>query len=398
MKVDKQVKKSVVIVLFLICLGLASSYWINLSLTQQAVVTPVSGEANPQPQAEPDIIENITLAAAGDCLMHNTQIWSGQQPGGGYNFDAFFKQVQPIIASADYSSTNFEAPMAGAASGYTGYPLFNSPDEMASAFKQAGFDLVVTANNHILDRGVQGALRTLQVLEQAGLDTVGVYSSQEASEQFLIKDLKGIRVGYLAYTYSTNGIPVPDDKPYLVNFLEREKILKDISILRPQVDIVILVLHWGQEYSPKPSEEQKALAREFCAAGADVILGSHPHVIQTMEVIPVEGRNCFVIYSMGNFISHQIGLERNSGVILLMEFRKNFTLNETKLTRVDYIPTYSHPYYANGRQQFRVVPIEDTIRRIEQGEEPYLGRGDIPTLQAVLNHTRSQLGEGYSFN
>lgn len=330
--------------------------------------------------------------------MHNTQIWSGQRSDGSYNFDAFFKQVQPIIAAADYSSTNFEAPMAGAASGYTGYPLFNSPDEMALALKGAGFDLVVTANNHILDRGAQGALRTLQVLEQSGLDTVGAYSSQEASQEYLIKNLKGVRVGYLAYTYSTNGITVPADKPYLVNFLDRDRILNDINALRPRVDVLVLVLHWGVEYSPQPTEEQKTLAREFCAAGADIILGSHPHVIQTMEVIPVEDRNCFVIYSMGNFISHQRGLERNSGVILQMKFSKNLTRNETKLIKVDYIPTYSHSYYDNGRQQFRVVPVEETIRRIEQGEEPYLNRGDIPTLQAVLNHTRSQLGEGYNFN
>lgn len=392
-------KRNAVLVLFLISLGLMSSYWINICLTQLQDIAPVSGAMEPQLEPEPEPkVETITLLAAGDCLMHNTQIWSGQRPDGSYNFDAFFKEVQPIIASADYSSTNFEAPMAGAAAGYAGYPLFNSPDEIALAFKEAGFDMVVTANNHILDRGFQGALRTLQVLEQSGLDTVGVYPNQEASQQFLIKDLKGIRVGYLAYTYGTNGIPVPSDKPYLVNFLERDRILADISALRPQVDVLVLVLHWGIEYSPQPTEEQKALAREFCAAGADVILGSHPHVIQTMELIPVEDRNCLIIYSMGNFISHQRGLERNSGIILQVEFSKNLSNNQTRLIKADYIPTYSHPYYDKGRQQFRVVPVEETIRRIEQGEEPYLTREDISTLQAVLNHTRSQLGEGYYFN
>lgn len=375
-----------------------SSYWINIYLAQPQAIVPASGAIEPPPEPEPEpVVETITLLAAGDCLMHNTQIWSGQQPDGSYNFDAFFREVQPIIAAADYSSTNFEAPMAGPASGYTGYPLFNSPDEIAATFKAAGFDMVVTANNHILDRGYQGALRTLEILRQTGLDTLGVYASPEASQQFLIRNLKGIKVGYLGYTYSTNGIPVPADKPYLVNFLNRDRILNDINVLRPQVDVLVLVLHWGVEYSPQPTEEQKALAREFCAAGADVILGSHPHVIQTMEVIPVEDRNCFVIYSMGNFISHQRGLERNSGIILQIEFSKNMTANQTKLQKVEYIPTYSHSYYDGGRQQFRVVPIEETISRIEQGEEPYMHRGDIPTLQTVLNHTRSQLGEGFYF-
>ncbi len=258
--------------------------------------------------------------------------------------------------------------------------------------------MVVTANNHILDRGYQGALRTLEVLAQNGLDTVGVYPSLEKSQEFLIKDLKGIRVGYLGYTYSTNGIPVPADKPYLINFLDRDRILDDIRTLRPQVDILVLVLHWGIEYSPQPTEEQKVWAREFCEAGTDIILGSHPHVIQTMEVIPLADRNCFVIYSMGNFISHQRGLERNSGVILQMEFSKNMTTDHTVLNKVEYIPTYSHSYYDGGRQYFRVVPIEWTIKKIEQGQESYLGPGDIPTLQAVLNHTRSQLGQNYYFH
>ena len=387
--------KRTVISICLILVGMISSCWISMSLSNQQPDPLPASEPVLAPEPEVEIIETITLAAAGDCLMHNTQIWSGQQPDGSYNFDAFFREVQPIVAAADYSSTNFEAPIAGAASGYTGYPLFNSPDEIAAAFKTAGFDLVVTANNHILDQGYQGALRTLEILHQNGLDTVGVYPDPLASQQFLIKNIKGIRVGYLGYTYSTNGIPVPNDMPYLVNYLERDKIMDDIGRLRPQVDVLVLVLHWGVEYSPQPTQEQKALAREFCEAGADIILGSHPHVIQTMEIIPEGDRNCFVIYSMGNFISDQRGLERNSGIILQIEFSKNLTTGQTVLKKIDYIPTYSHSYYDGRRQQFRVVPVEQTIEKIHQGQELYLNKDHIPTLQGVLNDTRSRLGEGY---
>ena len=147
--------KRTVISICLILVGMISSCWISMSLSNQQPDPLPASEPVLAPEPEVEIIETITLAAAGDCLMHNTQIWSGQQPDGSYNFDAFFREVQPIVAAADYSSTNFEAPIAGAASGYTGYPLFNSPDEIAAAFKSAGFDLVVTANNHILDRGYQ---------------------------------------------------------------------------------------------------------------------------------------------------------------------------------------------------------------------------------------------------
>lgn len=338
--------------------------------------------------------ETITLTAAGDCLMHNTQIWSGWQKDGTYCFDSFFTDVKDLIAEGDYSSTNFEAAMAGAESGYTGYPAFNSPDVMADAFKNAGFDLVVTTNNHIMDRGYNGAVRTMEVLRGAGLDTVGTNKDEEESRSFLIKDIKGVKVAYLAYTYGTNGIPVPKKHSYLVNLLEREKVLADIKAIRPQADVLILVLHWGVEYSPHSSREQKTMAYEFLEAGADVILGSHPHVIQDMEIIRAGKKDKFVVYSMGNFISDQKGLERNSGIVLKMKFTKNFNTGETLLAEASYTPTYSHSYYINGNRQFRVVPVEATISKILAEKEPYLNRQHLPILQEVLNTTRSKLGKG----
>ena len=155
-----------------------------------------------------------------------------------------------------------------------------------------------------------------------------------------------------------------------------------------------MVLHWVWNTVPA-YPGAKSPSPRVCEAGADIILGSHPHVIQTMEIIPEGDRNCFVIYSMGNFISDQRGLERNSGIILQIEFSKNLTTGQTLLKKIDYIPTYSHSYYDGGRQQFRVVPVEQTIEKIHQGQELYLNKEHIPTLQGVLNDTRSRLGEGY---
>jgi len=144
---------------------------------------PIPVEAPQQP-----VTETINLLAAGDCLMHNTQIWSGEKEDGTYNFDFFFSEVAPMIQSADYASTCFEAPMAGPSTGYSNYPRFNSPDAASDAFKKAGFDLIVTANNHAFDRDYPGAMRTLQVLHQAGLDTVGTYASLSDSQSFLINE------------------------------------------------------------------------------------------------------------------------------------------------------------------------------------------------------------------
>jgi len=385
------VLKRTMLIILIVIIGMCAALIIYGYLSLNEPVIMNAEEELPHPEGK--LYEKITITAIGDCLMHNTQIWSGQQADGSFNFDTFFTPVKQLIEEGDYCSANFEAPMAGPVSGYTGYPLFNSPDEIADTFKQAGIDLIITANNHILDKGYKGALRTMEVLHSRGLDTTGTYTSLEESQQFLIKDIRGVKVGYLAYSYSTNGIPVPAEHPYFFNYLQPEKVLQDIALLRPQVDVVVLVLHWGQEYQPRPTEEQRKMAYEFISAGADIILGSHPHVIQTMETIKIEDRDAFVIYSMGNFISHQRGQERNSGIVLKIELVKNFKDGRTKLKSVTYTPTYSHSYTDNGRTFFRVVPVEETINKIESGKEPYFSQSDLPVLNSVLTHTRNQLGD-----
>ncbi len=332
----------------------------------------------------------INLVATGDILMHNTVIASGLQ-GSRYNFDHLYAPVKHLISAGDYASVNLECALAGPSSGYTGYPLFNSPDNIAPALKNTGFDLVVTANNHILDRGYQGALRTMDVLRNAGMDTTGTYKSQQESQSFLIKNLNGVKVAYLAYSYSTNGIPVPADKPYFYNFLDRDKMMRDITTLRPQVDLIVVILHWGVEYSPYPTAQQRQMAKDLFAKGADVILGSHPHVIQPMEIMNVDGKDKFVIYSMGNSMGNQNGVERNSGVILNLQFTKNLTDGEAVLTGVNYTPIYIHPYYVGQKRTFRVVPIEATIAAIQAGTEPVLGPDSIPILEQVLNATNQTL-------
>jgi len=388
--------KRLFIIITLIGLGCLASTTIYHELKVQAQAQVVNGyQGGGVVDSEKPRIQTITLTAAGDCLMHSQQIRSGLQPDGSYCFDHFFIDVKDLINEGDYSSTDFEAALAGPETGYTGYPMFNSPDAVATTFKEAGFDLVVTANNHSLDRGYKGAIRTLGVLQKAGLDTVGTYRNAEEAQSFLIKDIKGVKVGYLAYTYGTNGIPVPREHPEFINLLDRDKIVADIEALRPQVDVLILVLHWGNEYQPHPTGEQVVMAHEFLNAGTDIILGSHPHVIQTMETVRVGDKDKFVIYSMGNFISAQNGRERNSGIVLKMKFSKNFTSGETILDEVSYTPTYSHPYYDQGKLKYRVIPVEAGMERIKQGQDPFLSARDLPILEAVLQSTRNQLGEPY---
>ncbi len=334
--------------------------------------------------------ETISLSAMGDILMHNTVIWSGQKAQG-YNYDHLFAPMQNLLSGSDYTSVCLEAALAGPETGYTGYPLFNSPDQLAYALKNSGFDLIVTANNHCLDRGYKGAARTLQVLHEAGLDTIGTYISQEDSKQVFIRNIRGVKVGYLSYSYDTNGIPVPKDHPYFIRMISQDGILKDIAELRPDVDVLILVLHWGVEYSPYPTEVQRQLAKSFLESGADAILGSHPHVIQAAETMQINGKKKFVIYSMGNAVGNQRGMERNSGTFVQLEFTKDFVSGETKLAKVNMIPTFSHEYMQNGRKMFRVIPVEETIASIKSGTEPVMNSGNIQQLDTVLKAAQEQL-------
>lgn len=337
-------------------------------------------------------LTTISLVAAGDILMHNTVIAAGKY-GDVYNFDQLFAPVKHLIEEGDYASVDLESALAGPSSGYTGYPAFNSPDSIADALKNTGFDLVVTANNHCMDRGYLGALRTLDVLRKAGLDTTGTFKTAAEKKNFLIKDIRGVKVGFLAYSYGTNGIALPADKPYFFNSLEQYKVMTDIITLRPHVDLLVLILHWGVEYSPYPTEQQRKLATLFFKQGADVILGSHPHVVQPMEIMKINGQDKFVIYSMGNFMGNQVGVERNSGVILNLRFTKNTADDSTILTGVTAIPTFIHPYDVDGQRMFRVFPVEETIKAIQSGKEPYLGEDSLPTLQQVLDTTNNTLNQ-----
>jgi len=373
--------RSIIAILILVLLGTISYGYLY---QRENIIEKVSA---PPPRH----LESISLAATGDILMHNTVIASGKD-GNEYNYDQLFAPIKKIISEADYSIINLESALAGPDTGYTGYPTFNSPDSLAKTIKTTGFDMVTTANNHILDRGYQGAMRTMDVLRQAGLDTNGTFKSQEEKDHYIIKNIRGVKIGFLAYGYDTNGIPLPADKPYFYNLLDKDKIMSDISALRPQVDVLVLLLHWGVEYSPYPADQQVKLANQFFIQGADVILGGHPHVIEPADIVEIAGKKKFVIYSMGNSIGHQRGVERNSGVIIKLGFTKDFNTGITRLTSYDYIPTFSHAYDQNGRERFRVIPVEAAMQLIRTGQDPYLKQDSLVLLEQVLSDCRKQLG------
>lgn len=337
--------------------GLGGSSWMG-----EATSSAESASPSPRPVAKTYTVE---LKAVGDLMMHSPQITAGQY-GNRYNFSSFFKYIAPTLAKGDLVLGNLETPMAGPATGYTGYPMFNSPDAYATAIKAAGFDVVTTANNHALDRREAGLLRTIQVLDKVGLGHTGTFGSEAARNTPLMVEKNHIKFGILAYTYGTNGMPIPAGKPYVINMIDPALMKRDVAAARKAgAEVVVVSVHFGTEYQRHPNDYQKRIVDELFTAGADIILGSHPHVVQPYQVRTLANadgtsRTGVVIYSLGNFISNQRDNPTDIGGILNVRVTKK--ADAITLSHVSFNPTYVHRYVAGGRRVYNVIPMADTLR------------------------------------
>jgi poly-gamma-glutamate synthesis protein (capsule biosynthesis protein) len=337
--------------------------------------------ATPSPSPVPKTY-TVELKAVGDLMMHSPQITAGQF-GNRYDFSSFFKYIAPTLAKGDLVLGNLETPMAGPATGYTGYPMFNSPDAYADAIKAAGFDVVTTANNHALDRREAGLLRTIQVLDRVGLGHTGTFGSADARNTPLLVTKNHIQFGILAYTYGTNGMPIPAGKPYEINLIDPALMQRDVAAARKAgAEVVVVCVHFGTEYQRHPNDYQKRVVDGLFAAGADIILGSHPHVVQPYQVRTIKhadgtSRTGVVIYSLGNFISNQRDNPTDIGGILNVRVVKK--AGAISLDHVSFNPTYVHRYVSGGRRVYNVVPMAQVLR--ERNYPPF-GARDYATLQA----------------
>lgn len=326
------------------------------------------------PKQKPTTLSKKTallVSAVGDIMIHMPQIRAAEIQGGGYDFKSVFEEVKQYIEKADIAIANFETTVGTPERGYSGYPRFSAPHEILEALRFAGFDVLTTANNHCLDWLEFGVENTLNKLDEYGILHTGTARTLEESQRLLIIERNDIKVGILAYTYGTNGMEalIPSDKlSYMVNYFnDFDKIRRDIERIKMEgAEVVIVCMHWGNEYERTPSEEQKDLAQQLANAGADIIFGSHPHVIQPIEIkdVALEGRmtkKVVVAYSLGNFISNQRERYTDSGVIVNVEIVKDHDENTITISKISYIPTWVYKYYHNGKAQYRVLPVEKYI-------------------------------------
>ncbi len=314
---------------------------------------------------------HVSLLAVGDNLIHST-IYEAVKSNNNYDFKPIFKEVKPLIRQYDLRFINQETIIGGKELGLSTYPAFNSPYELGDALVDAGFNLISIANNHTLDRGEIAVLNTIRYWDKLPVTYSGALDSSYKSNVKLFNK-NGIKFAFVAYTYGTNGIPHPGGKEYLANVYSDQKAKVDIQKIRNIVDVVIVSMHWGEEYQDYPNELQKKQARFLSSLGVDLIIGHHPHVIQPVELINSDSRDTFIIYSLGNFLSDQKGIDRLIGMSVSVDIYKS-KLNNRVIIR-NHKATLLYRYKNNNEFKIKIFHdlnneyLSDYIKYFEQKKE-----------------------------
>jgi poly-gamma-glutamate synthesis protein (capsule biosynthesis protein) len=313
----------------------------------------------------------LRMLFVGDLMQHESQMKAAFDPVlGTYDYSMTFRDIKEIISGADLAIANLELTFGGKP--YTGYPAFSAPDELLPAIKYAGFDALVTANNHSMDRGKRGVERTIRYLDSLGIPHTGTFADtlNYLNDYPLTLERNGFRISLLNYTYGTNGISVP--APVMVNRIDTMRIKSDLEKARQQAsDVIIVFFHWGMEYRQEPGSEQRELAALCLRHGARMVIGAHPHVLQPMEWD--SDTDQLVAYSLGNFISGQRVRYRNGGALLhvtLEKLRKVDGMDSVRLADVSYSLAWMHRQ-SDPRKTFQLIPVRDETDTIKvSGKNP----------------------------
>ena len=303
-------------------------------------------------------IDQAEIVFAGDAMQHQAQLAAARSVDGRYDYTGCFDAVAPLIQSADYAVVNLETPVGG--NNFSGYPCFNAPASFAHALREAGFNLMLTANNHTLDRRDRGLHVTIDSLDAAGIEHIGTYHNIAARDTILpfVKNIAGIRVGFLNYTYGTNGISLTGEA--IVDYIDRNRITADISATREAgAEIICVAVHWGDEYHLLENASQRSLADFLVEQGVDLVIGGHPHVIQPMEVRHNDelGKDVLVVYSLGNFISNMKTRDTRGGAIV----RVNLVRGRDGVARFDkaeYDLVFTVPP-SDSEDNYHLVPADE---------------------------------------
>lgn len=397
----------IVVILLLVFISIATFYYFkNRSSYQNLVDTSrqeienkekedaKNEELNKNNEEKPSDT-TFTMTAVGDIMCHNTQYKDAyNSETNTYDFSYVFENISSHTKTADICIGNLETTFAGEDRGYSSYPRFNTPDSLAYELKSIGFDVLSTAGNHALDMGYDGLSRTINVLNDADISHLGTYTSQEEQDKVLIKFVKGLKIAFINYTYGTNGIPVPSDKNYCVNLNNKELIKKHINTAKSKnADIIVACMHWGTEYQTKPNSSQEDLADFLIQNGVNIILGTHPHVLQPYEkktVILDDGstKEGFVVYSLGNFISDQNAKYTRDSIILNLTITKHVD-GTVSVDKVEPVPIYMYKDTSAKNQKMKLVDINKIIYNYQNYLDDSISENFYNLMKKELNNINS---------
>ncbi len=335
---------------------------------------------------------SVTISFVGDLMCHSPQFEYAQVGKDTFDFNPVFQEVKELLSSSHLTIGNFETVALGKGSNYSGYPLFNTPVDYISALKNNGFDLLITSNNHSLDQGTKGIENTLENIRSYGLKTLGTYKSNRERDSSVIIEINNIKIGLCAFTYGLNGNYLPKQNNYMVNVIDTIEIKKSINNLRLNgAELVIAYFHFGDEYKRESNKYQKDIASFAVNCGAEIIIGSHPHVIQEGKYItPVNSKldKGFIAYSLGNFISNQRWRYSDSGVILNFTITKSLKEDKLKLAQLSIDPLWLFKGKTSDGNLYILIPSDTSSSK---SFKKYLNSQEIEKLHQSFLDTKEVL-------
>ncbi len=349
------VKRAIVLVsLMLIATLVGIIFSLNRLINQQMDVEEVKPTVVEEKKVEINHYQS-KLFVAGDALLHGAVYTDAKKADGTFDFASMVETLRPITNNHDLNYYNQETILGGTQLGLSTYPRFNSPQEFGDTMIDLGFNLVSLANNHTMDRNEEGVLASLAYWKDKPVLTAGSYSSFEERNSVKIKEMNGITFGFLSYTYGTNGLLVPSGKEYLCNVYTEEMISQDVQRVREQVDVLLVAMHWGVEYTHEPTKEQRHYAQLLADLGVDVIIGAHPHVVQPIEMID----DTIVFYSLGNLISAQDGTLKRIGLLGSVTIEKTVIDGVSSIELLPPKADLIYTDYKKGYKQFKLYTFDE---------------------------------------
>ena len=375
----RKVKKMPVFVFLIIIIGIILSVVYLIKPDSDVEKKESKGKKSNNEVSKKVETKKMSLVAVGDCLIHGAVYIDARVGNNSYDFSGMIENIKPLISDYDLKYYNQETIIGGKALGVSHYPRFNSPEEIGDNMVDLGFNLVSLANNHSLDKDEKGILNSNEYWKSKNVITAGTYSSWEERNDIKVYEQNGIKYAFLAYTTTTNGLSMPKGKEYLLNVYSEKQAKEDIDKIKDKVDVIIVSMHWGEEYVFDPTEGEKEIANYLSSLGVNLIIGSHPHVVQPIGYV----NDTLVIYSLGNFLSGQrpMGIDKTIGLMVGMDI----VVNDSKVTfenvNKNLIYTYSttsdtkYKLYAFSQLNDSILPnyksLEEKYMNIVNSEVKY---------------------------